>query len=497
MNSFSLHLQTTKMEFRYINRRYISGYACTNKKALCLLLVVFALWGCKKNVGVDAPPTAVTGNSVYLTDENAASVLTGIYTSLSNTSYLVSSFPRVSLYCGLSADEFTLWSGITDQIKIAYYTNSLSSTIAGAENWVTIYPYVYRCNAAIEGLSNSTSLTPAVRQQLLGEAKFMRAFFYFYLVNLYGDVPLLLSTDYKINSTAARTPQKDVYNQIIADLTEAQGLLSATYLKADAYSMTTERLRPTRWAATALLARSYLYTMQFAKAEEQASALIENSSLFSLTTINGTFQKNSKESIWQLQPVIAGWNTEEARMFILLPSGPISSKPVYLSPALMSSFEINDKRKTSWINSYSAGGVTYNFPYKYQSASLNAPVTEYFTVFRLAEQYLIRSEARAQQGKISEAQADLNQIRTRAGLSNTSASDKATLLNAILHERQDELFAEWGHRWLDLKRTSSIDSVMTTAASFKGSTWQPYKVFYPLSTSEIMSNTALVQTTGY
>jgi len=64
------------------------------------------------------------------------------------------------------------------------------------------------CNAAIEGLNGTTSLTPSVKQQLLGEAKFMRAFFYFYLVNLFGDVPLATSTDWQVNSFLSRTPKQ-------------------------------------------------------------------------------------------------------------------------------------------------------------------------------------------------------------------------------------------------------------------------------------------------
>src|SRR5207249_4277128 len=129
------------------------------------------------------------GASVYSSDATAAAVLTGLYTNLSTTGYLSFGFRSLSTYAGLSADEFSLWSGVNNASQVAYYRNSLSSTTYGFEFWTFIYPYIFTCNSAIQGLSVSTTLIPAVQQQLLGESKFMRAYFYFYLVNLFGDVP--------------------------------------------------------------------------------------------------------------------------------------------------------------------------------------------------------------------------------------------------------------------------------------------------------------------
>ncbi len=97
-----------------------------------------------------------------------------------------------------------------------FYRNNLNNQTPTF--WSEIYKHVYTVNVALEGLSKSSTLTPAVKQQLMGEAKFLRAFFYFYLVNLYGDVPLVLTSDYKANSQLARTPGNLIYQQIIADL---------------------------------------------------------------------------------------------------------------------------------------------------------------------------------------------------------------------------------------------------------------------------------------
>lgn len=126
-------------------------------------------------------------------------------------------------------------------------------------------------------------------------------------------------------------------------------------------------------------------------------------------------------------------------------------------------------------------------------------VSEYLMLFRLGEQYLIRAEARAHQGNVGEAQNDLNAIRNRAGLPNTTASDTSSLYVAILRERQVELFSELGQRWLDLKRTGKVDEVMQVVTPLKanGANWQSYQQWYPVPYSDIQKNTNLRQNDGY
>ena len=465
--------------------------------------IAFSTTGCKKLVEVDAPVTSVNAANVYTNDATATAVLTGIYTKISDYNYdltLVDNISGLSLFPALSADELTLYN-LSNTILLLYYRNDLTSLIAsGGVFWKSIYPTIFVANSAIEGLNNSTGLTPAVKQQLLGEAKFMRAFCYFYLVNLYGDVPLATSSDYKINSLLTRTSKAQVYQQIIQDLKDAQGSLSSGYVAADGVTSTPERVRPTKWTATALLARVYLYTGDYPNAEVQATAVINNSSTYSLTDLNDAFLMNSTEAIWQLQPVRSGEqsNTGEGALFILPSTGlDASSYPVYLSANVINSFEAGDLRKTNWVNNVTVGGTTYYYPYKYKIGKVNTGTQQYIMVMRLGEQYLIRAEARARQNNTNGAQTDLNTIRTRAGLPNTTANDNASLLAAIMHERQVELFTEWGHRWFDLKRTNTIDAVMNTVAVQKGGTWSSYKALYPIPQTEINLDQGLVQNSGY
>jgi len=453
------------------------------------------LFSCKKLVDVKAPVTSTNAANVYANNATAAAVLTGIYINLNNTG-LASGGSSLGLSSALSADDLELDPSNSNSVYSAYYQNNLGAATNGFEIWNEIYPFVFTCNSAIEGLNNSTGVTLPVKQQLLGEAKFMRAFFYFYLVNLYGAVPLAVSSDYKVNSVLPRSSTADVYSQIVSDLKDAENLLSPGYVASDAVSSYGDRVRPNKWAAAALLARVYLFTGDYSNAQAEATKVLGNSSTYTLSPLNQTFLAASlgnSEAIWQLQPINAERNTEDAFVYI-----PTTDATIHVSSYLLNAFEPNDQRRVNWIGSIALGGVTYFYPYKYKATTYSSgSATEYVMVLRLAEQYLIRAEAEAQQGNISGAQADLNMIRQRAGLNPTTASDKLGLLAAILHERQIELFTEWGHRWLDMKRTGNANIIMSVVCPNKGGTWSSNWQLYPVPSHEIQTGFNLTQNPGY
>lgn len=468
----------------------------------CTLFLTFLclfLFSCRKLVQVEAPNNTVNSGNVFENDATAIAAVTDIYATLSRSNLIGGGVTSLSLFPGLSSDELSLYSGAINNSVLYFYRNALSSNnLNNPDFWASLYKTIYISNSCIEGLSNSNTLNILVKQQLTGEAKFIRAFCYFYLINLYGDVPLVLNTDYTLNSTLKRTSMDEVYNQVIDDLKDAQYLLSSQYLNASLLSSTLDRVRPTKWAATALLSRVYLFTSDFSNAEIQATDLINNISLFDTVSLNNVFLKNSKESIWQLQPVHTGWNTEAARLFILPSSGANSNaNPVYLSPHLLSSFSPEDKRLTKWINSVSANGNVYYYPFKYKSATFGDSLIEYEMVFRIAEQYLVRAESRAQNNKFQGAKDDLNIIRRRAGLGVIDTDDKKSLMAAIARERQVELFTEWGHRWFDLKRSGNIDAVMSIVTPQKGGSWNRNWQWYPISINELLRNPNLDQNDGY
>lgn len=470
----------------------------------CSFLGLLFLSGCKKLVNVPAPRSYVSSADIFSSDATAASVLTGIYTTLSSQDISYTGPGSLFLFPALSADELTLFDKSNLTLQLYYINQLLSDISSGSDMWTTIYPMIYDANAAISGLTNNTALTPAVRDQLLGEAKFLRAFFYFYLANLYGDAVLATGTDYTVNSKLPRVPKTQVYQQVVSDLKSAESLLSAKYLDASILQPTSERVRPTSWAASALLARTYLYLQKWDSAEVEATKVINNT-LFSLDSVKDVFLANSSESIWQLQPVLTNisYNTGEGALFILPDEGPNSSGsyPVYLSSFIISSFEPKDLRRVNWVDSVIAGGVTYYYPYKYKQGLGSVTTTEYSTVLRLAEQYLIRAEARVEQNKLADGRSDLDAIRTRAGLPATTANSQGDFLKAIAQERKVELFTEWGHRWLDLKRTNAVDTVLgaptNICAAKGGSQWNTNQQLYPIPLTELKSDPNLVQNPGY
>lgn len=476
-------------------------------KITLLVSVATLVTSCKKFIEIDGPDTSVNQKNVYTSNSNAISALTGIYTKMANNPYSL----NLSSFTDFSSDNLTLFDFTNQPIKMVYQ-NALSQRGDNATTtfWVETYSYIYDANAAIEGLTQSDKLTKEIKDHLLGEAYFLRGFFYFYLVNLYGDVPLVTSTDYKVNSTLPRIPVSDIYKQITNDIQLAQQLLTSPYVDGSITHQTAERTRPNQMTATALLSRVYLYNKRYKEAETEASKIITATDIYSLGDINKVFLKNSTETIWALQPVSGNANTKEGSFYIYSPEGPNSTNYAVLSKNLLNTFEQGDSRKLNWIAIFKDGNNTeYSSPYKYKVKDGNPTnALEYTIVFRLAEQYLIRAESRIEQGNIDAGIGDLNLIRARSRALATldvpaplpELKPGMSLQNAksaVQHERRVELFTEWGNRWFDLKRTGNINGVMTSIAPSKGSIWQSNQALYPIPLVEILSNPNLTQNPGY
>ena len=461
----------------------------------CLIFcITFLIVGCSKFVEVSPPDTSITSSVVYTNNASAAAVLTGIYDQMMVSS-MSSGNQSISYLCGLSADELTNY--YNNAPYSLFYENSLNAS-SFTQFWSELYNQIYVANSALQGLSSSTALSAGLKQQLMGEAYFMRGFLYFYATNLFGNVPLATTTDYQTNNSLSQSTKSLIYQQIISDLIHAQDDLSNNYLDPT-NAVTGSRTRPNKWAAKALLARVYLYTGAWDSAAVQASAVINSGTYSLLTNPDSTFLANSQEAIWQLEPVQPGYNTFDAYFFVLTSAPGTGNSYVSLSPSLLAAFEPGDLRFTDWVGTFTSGTSTYYYADKYKVSTYNVgnPVTEYLMILRLAEQYLVRAEAKAELGDLTGAAADLNVVRNRAKLQNTTASSQADLLTAIWHERQVEFFTEWGHRWLDLIRTQNVDNVMTTVTPTKGGSWNANDTLYPIPQTEITANQKLVQNPGY
>jgi len=466
---------------------------CINKNLFyCWLLLSISpgLFSCKKFVEIPPPANMIVGETVFSNDKTATSAIVGLYTSLmENTNSLLNG--DITIYPGLSSDELN--RNYRSENFDAFLNNAITvNNDKISSMWSFAYKEIYQTNAIIEGVTKSSGMSKAMKSQLTGEAKFVRSLVYFYLINLFGDVPLITTTDYNVSDTLSRASVEDIYQKIIVDLKEAQINLSDEYITSP--SSPGERIRPNRLAATALLARVYLYEKDYLNSALQAGVVI-NSGYYSLEEdLNKVFLPESKEAILQLFPVNQYVNTSEGNNFVPFDT---SAPPVFsLTDNLLTAFDSNDQRLVNWTKTYSVADKSYTYPYKYKVGykSPSDQPTEYNTVLRLAEMYLVRAEARAQQNDISGSQEDLNIIRRRAGLNNTPASNQTDLLLAIEHERQIEFFAEWGHRWFDLKRTGRANLLFAIA---KGSNWQATDALYPIPLYEIRSNSRLFQNAGY
>jgi starch-binding outer membrane protein, SusD/RagB family len=452
-----------------------------------LLPVSLLISSCKKFVQVPPPDNLAVGSTVFSNDQTATSSVVGLYSKMTESNLFFIN-GAMTLYPGLTSDE--IYNTAPSTAIDPFTNNALASgsTLIQTNIWRQGYNYIYHSNDCIEGLAKSTGVSESIKQRLTGEVKFTRALCYFYLVNLFSDVPLITTTDYEANAVKPRAPVAEIYQQIIADLQDAQNLLSATY-------PTTGPVRPNKWAAAALLARVHLYQQNWINAEATATSVINSGSYSLPANLTKVFQPNSTEAIWQLIPVNPLYNTAVGNTFI--PSS-ATVKPAYaLTSTLLLAFEPNDQRKTTWLKSNTIAAQPYYYPYKDTSRTRasGANATVYNTVLRLAEQYLIRAEARARQNNITGAVADLNLIRQRAGL--PALPDTITqeaCLTAIAKENRIEFFAEWGHRWFDLKRTGQADAVLSV---IKAPNWQSTDALFPIPSIEIQRNPFLTQNEGY
>jgi hypothetical protein len=458
----------------------------------CFIAGLITLFGssCKKFVEVPLPTDQLQTSEVFADSTDATAAMLGVYQQIGTFFNHALINGPVTIATGLASDEIVP-SSINSPDDIGLYRNAISSQNGSISAlWVLPYQLIYQTNAVIEGVQASKTLSLNVKNQLLGEAKLTRAMVYFHLVSLFGNVPLVTSSNFMVNKSLPRTTVDLVYQSIVSDLISAETLLPVTYIGSG-------KLRPNKFAAAALLARVYLYQKQWADAEKEATSVI-NSGTYSLEPdLNQVFLAGSNEAIWQLYPSTPGFETYEGFQFI--PRSSSSIPTYYINKYLLNAFEPGDQRFAKWLNTNIVNSVTYYYPFKYKLGydGSSTPV-ENIMAFRLGEQYLIRAEARAQIGSnLGGAATDLNMIRNRAQLPNTTASGQTDLITAIMHERQIELFCENGHRWYDLKRTGQVNSQMSVVTLFKGGIWNANWQLFPIPFGELNKNSFLVQNPGY
>ncbi|TGE08097.1 RagB/SusD family nutrient uptake outer membrane protein [Hymenobacter fodinae] len=438
-----------------------------------LSIAAVSLTGCQDLL--DPTPVQQLPDDKAITDAGSArSATIGVYDRVQ--AYYQLNWPVLGFLPG----ENVRFNGTLNQFLQIDQNQLSADNVLITEAWTQMYQAVNGANnviAAVPGI-NDPLLTATEKNQLLGEAYFLRALVYFDLGRGWGGVPLVLTpTRTKENGQGiGRSTQVQTYDQVLADLTQAEALLpdGAT------------RNRAVQNTARALRARLHLYRQQWTDAEIYATQVI-NSSNYSLVTpyrAISTAPFLSRESIFELTFSNSDANSMWNNWFPSALGGQFNFQPVPAAITLLNDPAVGGSRSALLATTTIAGSpVTYGNLYS-RSAQRDDPSY----VLRLAEQYLIRAEARAKQGKLTAALADLNVVRSRAGVPASTAATAEQLLLAIENERRVE-FAFEADRWFDLVRTGRAGAVLGVTDQRR---W-----LFPLPFNDLVADPSLTQNPGY
>jgi hypothetical protein len=408
------------------------------------------LFSCNKSL--DVSPKDQTSDDLTIVDGNSAqTAVRGIYYELESNDYYGYTFQTLGFFSGDNI-QYVGSQTVNQQLT----NHAVSSDLAALNtSWSAIYNTINRANnvlAKVPSLATTATFTDALKNQLLGEAYFLRALGYFDLARTWGGVQLILTPTVSAadQTKLKRSSQADTYAQVLKDLTQAETLLPNT----------TNRIRATRKTAYALHARLALYQNDWANAELYATKMITDNSYVLIAPYNAFFANNAmatQESIFELYYNTNVTNSEASQWQPTTNGGvgwviPSSSIVTLLTNPLTSG------NRNTLIQTVVSSGVTKYYGNLYY----RAPGTDPAFLIRLAEVYLIRAEARAQQSNLigaNSAASDLNAVRARAGLAVTTATTQSDLLLAIENENRVE-FAFEDHRWYDLVRTGRAGAVL-------------------------------------
>ena len=444
----------------------------TTKIIIHVFLLVFLLQGCKKTLE-EEPKTFISPAAFFTSPASYDLTVIGIYSTIPETLSPNSWLTRETFSDIIGTPNSTYEQGIP-----VYQNNHQPFFYNVRGEWSSYYTIIKNANFILKELNNATILSDAQKNALTGEARFLRAFAYFHLVQLFGDVPLRTTPleDFA-NVQISRSPQADVYDLILEDLTFAEGNLPDN---------AAQQGRVYKLVATALMAKVYLtmagsplnLTQYYANARDKALAVI-NSGRFTLKDDYSQVFHNTaytSESIWEqtYQAGVGGnilhtySSTAPGHNYILTPA-----------PWFINSFAVGDQRKAWGImeNYVAPSGVLSPFFHKFvntafidNSSTVTATQKLEYTIphLRLAEMYLIAAEAENEISSPGNAYQYINAIRRRARVDklnplhvpDLTGLTKEQFREAVWMERKWELHLE-GSTWYDLKRTNTLSRIQT------------------------------------
>jgi starch-binding outer membrane protein, SusD/RagB family len=474
------------------------------KLIINISLISLLAAGCTKTINDEVPQNQIPADALANDVSSIRAALNGSYSAMLSANYMGL---RYWLFADLYADNLTHVGTFPSFAQFAG-KSILADNVEVSNMWQQIYIAINRANTAISAATANNSSTFTDKASVIAQARALRAYHYFNLLRFWGGnengfnkgndpngktwgVPVRLNPtlNEKDADPIARSGEAAVWNQILADLDPTTVIANLP---------TANNRIITQRAANALRSRVQLYREQWAEAEALATAVITPSpGLTNINFANGGLYTNLYGAVAPVSEVI--WTlpfdptNQNSIAFFYLPASLGGRNEVSASTGLRDAHEANDGRR---IINFSSTTYPAGFPV---SPAVNAKTLKYTRVstgddfyhhIRLAEVYLIRAEARARIGTdLAGAASDLNVVRTRAGLPNTTAATQADLLTAILAERRVELAHE-GHRFFDLRRYDRKDLM--------GFTTNFYRVRLPIPQTELFrSGDILEKKPGY
>ena len=471
-------------------------------KNICLLIVLIATMSSCTDFLDREPISDLAEENFFQTGADAESALIAAYDALQSEYYIFDRFTNgdvISDNCYAGGDN-------PNNFQLDEFTVT-PVNVNVERDWAYLYEAISRANAILDNVSDieSADLTAARQTEILAEASFLKAYHYFQLVNLWGEVPLVLK---KVNSTnpevvfQPKVSEQVIYDAIINDLSFAADNLPLAHVQ--------QKQRATRGAANTLLAKAYAHRPDpnWEKVREHAQAVISSGTYQLLPNFDDLWQpdnENTVESILEVQ-FIGGTNEANWGPQLWLPSSLTNdSWRKFNTPSndLLAAFDgENDlvrknasilfENNLAWQDpDYPSGNIP--FPFKQRLANGWSSPNNYL-LLRLADVILLLAEAENELGNTAAAATALNQIRMRVNLPNTTAANQSDLRLAIQKERRLELAFE-GHRWFDLKRTGT--AVATMNALGRNYSVEDFKLSWPIPQSELDRNPNLTQNLGY
>lgn len=503
-----------------------------SKFILVAVLALIGMYSCSDDFIEVENREVLTESSFWQTEDHALQALTATYAALhSSSGSKWAFFEEIYTAMAYKADDMVNNTAETYSRSLASFTNTTEES--GPFNiWRSAYAGIGRANQILQQVPNMEALSQESKDVIMGEAKFLRAYYYFWLVTGFENVPLV--TTYEVdpdNLFPGQATPAEVWAQIETDLSEAESAMLVEH--------SGEWLgRATQGAAKALLGKAYLFQEKWSQAEAKLAevvamdyALLENYA----DNFNGSAE-NGSESVFEIQftgdrangnderqvfnfevsPYAFGgwelfypsqWLVDEMRTDVDDIGDP--SDRVYASIFFDDPGSQMYSRDSDTEVAYSDVAGELNHPKYFKKYSFNEDTNFYngtnITIIRFADVLLMYAEALNENGKTAEAIVEVNKVRERGGAVPLAGLSQSELRTQIRHhERPVELSMEFGIRWFDLYRwqrgSTATESIQTTLENHGkpfAENFQDKHILYPIPLQEININENLDQNPGW